>query len=87
MTSLFSGKNKYEVVKAVWPFATTVSGQPGRRCIVQSEEIWWRDWSGPIKFAIAQKRHGWVTVEDKLEAVMEGKGMNAAPIDWGPEHM
>ncbi|KAL2206660.1 hypothetical protein CC79DRAFT_1334990 [Sarocladium strictum] len=87
VTSLFSGKNKYEVIKAVWPFATTASGQPGRRCIVQSEEIWWREWNVPIKFAISQKRHGWVTVEDKLEAVMEGKGTSTAPIDWGPDHM
>lgn len=74
VTGLFSGKNKYEVVKAVWPFATTKNGEAGRRCMVQSEEVWWRDWRGPIKHAIAQRRKGWVTVEDRLEAVMEGKG-------------
>jgi hypothetical protein len=87
VTSLFSGKHKYEVVKAVWPFATAKNGEPDRRCIVQSEETWWREWRDPIKYAISQKRHGWVTVEDKLEALMEGKGHETGIIDWGPENM
>lgn len=86
VTSLFAGKNKYEVVKSVWPFASTRSGEPGRKCAVQTEETWWREWRGPIGHAIAQKRQGWVTVEDKLEAVMEGKGSNMAPVDWGPDY-
>ncbi|TQV96648.1 hypothetical protein V2A60_002966 [Cordyceps javanica] len=85
VTSLFAGKNKYEVVKSVWPFASSRPGEPGRRCAVQTEETWWREWRGPIGYAIAQKRQGWVTVEDKLEAVMEGKGSDMAPVDWGPE--
>ncbi|KAK2612868.1 hypothetical protein QQS21_001148 [Conoideocrella luteorostrata] len=85
ITSLFSGKNKYEVIKAVWPFATTKNGELGRRCIVQSEEVWWREWKDPIRYAISQKRQGWVTVEDKLEAVMEGKGNQTESIDWGPD--
>lgn len=85
VTSLFSGKNKYEVVKAVWPFATTKNGEPDRQCVVQSEDIWWREWRDPIKYAISQKRQGWVTVEDKLEAVMEGKGNGMETIDWGPD--
>lgn len=85
VSSLFLGKKKYEVVKAVWPFATTQNGEPGRRCVVQSEEVWWREWKIPIKYAISQKRHGWVTIEDKLEAVMEGKGHGTGTIDWGPD--
>ncbi|KAM0354115.1 hypothetical protein ACHAPU_001150 [Fusarium lateritium] len=87
VTSLFSGKHQYEVVKSVWPFATAKSGEPERRCIVQSEETWWREWKDPIRYAISQKRRGWVTVEDKLEAVMEGKGQGLGMIDWGPENM
>jgi hypothetical protein len=85
VTSLFSGKNKYEAIKAVWPFATTKNGEPGRRCIVQSEEVWWREWKGPVRYAISQKRQGWVTVEDKLEAVMEDKGNQTESVDWGPD--
>lgn len=87
VTSLFSGKNKYEVVKAVWPFASTRNGEPGRKCLVQSEEVWWREWKDPIKYAISQKRQGWVTTEDKLEAVMEGKGSQTDSVDWGPEYV
>ena len=83
VTGLFSGKNKYEVVKAVWPFATTKNGDPGRRCMVQSEEVWWREWRGPIKHAISQRRQGWVTVEDRLSAVMEGQGDDIDSISCG----
>lgn len=86
VASLFSGRNRYEVVKVVWPFATTKNGEPNRTCLVQSEEIWWREWRDPIRYAISQKRHGWVTIEDKLEAVMEGRGDAADLIDWGPEY-
>lgn len=42
MKKLFSGKNKYEVVRSVWPFASGRNGHEGRRCAVQSEEVWWR---------------------------------------------
>jgi len=86
MTTLFSGKNTYEVVKAVWPFATHKAGEPGRRCAVQSEETWWREWKDPIRYAIASKRKGWVTNEDKLEAIMEGKGKGISIVDWGSEY-
>ncbi|KAB5540436.1 hypothetical protein GE09DRAFT_256190 [Coniochaeta sp. 2T2.1] len=86
VTTLFSGKRKYEVVKAVWPFATHKNGEQGRRCVVQSEETWWREWKDPIRWAIASKRHGWVTNEDKLEGIMEGIGKGGGTVDWGPEY-
>jgi hypothetical protein len=36
--------------------------------------------------AIATKRHGWVTNEDKLEALMEAKpSTEPVNVDWGPE--
>jgi hypothetical protein len=85
ITTLFAGKHQYEVVQAVWPFATARNGEPGRRCIVQSEEAWWRTWRDVIKYAVATKRHGWVTNEDKLEALMEGKGKGVDIVDWGPD--
>ncbi|KAF4893275.1 hypothetical protein CGCF415_v008869 [Colletotrichum fructicola] len=83
MKKLFSGKHKYEVVQSVWPFATAKSGDEGRRCAVQSEEVWWREWRDPIRYAVSQKRQNgaYVTNEDKLEALMEGKGQDS--IDWG----
>ncbi|KAJ9131570.1 hypothetical protein NKR23_g11715 [Pleurostoma richardsiae] len=85
ITTLFTGKRQYEVAKAVWPFATHPHGEEGRRCAVQSEETWWREWKDPIRYAVATKRHGWVTNEDKLEVIMEGKGKGVSIVDWGPE--
>lgn len=85
VTTLFTGRSTYEVVKAVWPFATRPKGEDGRRCAVQSEETWWREWRDPIKLAIAAKRTGWVTNEDKLESIMESKGKGVGAVDWGPD--
>ncbi|KAF3767462.1 hypothetical protein M406DRAFT_253163 [Cryphonectria parasitica EP155] len=82
LTTLFSGKSTYEVVKAVWPFASC-SKEDERVCVVQSEEQWWREWAQSIRYAIATRRNGWVTVEDKLEAIMEGKGKGISTVDWG----
>ncbi|KAI0890245.1 uncharacterized protein GGS22DRAFT_150404 [Annulohypoxylon maeteangense] len=84
VTSLFSSKSKYEVVKAVWPFASARNGEPGRRCVVQNEKTWWEEWRDPIKYGIATKRQGWVTNEDKLECIMEGKAKGISLVDWGP---
>lgn len=63
ITTLFTGKRTYEVVKAVWPFATrertepsaTAEGAP-RRCVVQSEDQWWREWAQPIRYAINRRK-------------------------------
>ncbi|KAK4145854.1 uncharacterized protein C8A04DRAFT_10226 [Dichotomopilus funicola] len=98
VTSFFAGKQRYEVVKAVWPFATVPKGSEisggngngnghggGRRCAVQSEEVWWREWRGPIRHAIAAKRQGWVTNEDKLEALMEGSA-GPASVNWEQDY-
>ncbi|KAI0176113.1 hypothetical protein GGR52DRAFT_346267 [Hypoxylon sp. FL1284] len=85
VTTLFASKSRYEVIKAVWPFATARSGEPARRCLVQSERTWWEEWRDPIKYAMATKRQGWVTNEDKLECIMESKGKGISMIDWGPE--
>ncbi|KAL8297003.1 hypothetical protein RB597_006214 [Gaeumannomyces tritici] len=86
VTTLFTGRSTYEVAKAVWPFATHPKGEPGRRCAVQSEETWWKEWRDPLKFAIATRRSGWVTNEDKLECIMESKGKGVA-VDWGPDSL
>ncbi|KAK1979375.1 hypothetical protein LZ30DRAFT_726420 [Colletotrichum cereale] len=85
MKNLFSSRHKYEVIQSVWPFASARNGEDGRRWMVQSEEVWWREWRDSIKYAMAQKRQNgaYVTNEDKLEALMEGKGKGVASIDWG----
>lgn len=82
VTALFAGKAKYEVVKAVWPFATAKNGDSGRKVLVQSEKTWWDEWKDPIRFAVLTRRHGWITNEDKLEFIMEGKGRRMPGINW-----
>ncbi|KAJ2896991.1 hypothetical protein MKZ38_005054 [Zalerion maritima] len=86
VSGLFVAKKQYEVVKAVWPFASAPNGERDRVCVVQSEETWWREWKDPIRYAVATKRQGWVTNEDKLEAIMEGKGKGVEMVDWGPDY-
>ncbi|KAH7413971.1 hypothetical protein DE146DRAFT_14042 [Phaeosphaeria sp. MPI-PUGE-AT-0046c] len=97
VTKLFSkvsDKKKYSVVRAVWPYASMASsslaaavesqGGPRRVCAVQSEEGWWESWSSVVAAAIAEKRQGWVTVDDLLDEAMFGsKSEGKAAKDWG----
>ncbi|ORY65515.1 uncharacterized protein BCR38DRAFT_341525 [Pseudomassariella vexata] len=85
VSTLFSGKSKYEVVKVVWPFSNAKNGERDRVCMVQDEKTWWEEWKDPIKYAVATRRHGWVTNEDKLECIMESKGKGVSIVDWGPD--
>jgi len=66
-------KMKYEVVKAIWPYANVARGEMGRRCAVQEEDAWFESWKDAIRHAVVMKRNGWVTVEDRLEFLMEPK--------------
>lgn len=74
LTTLFSPileKRRYEVARAVWPYATLPpsleSEDAGRSCAVQTEEVWWRDWKDVLRLAIITRRSGWVTLDDVLE--------------------
>jgi len=67
--------NRYEVLKVIWPYATsqggsTTIGEMPRHCAVQSEESWWNDWKHAIRYALLEKRKGWVTAEDRIEVAM-----------------
>lgn len=75
VAEVFTGTKKYEVVKSVWPYADVERGEEGRRCVVQSEEAWFEDWRDAIVHAVQMRRSGWVTVEDRLEGLMEPKKM------------
>jgi len=73
VTKVFTGTKKYEVVQSVWPYADMARGTPGRQVVVQDEEQWFLDWKDSIRHAVLGKRSGWVTIEDKLEFLMEPK--------------
>jgi hypothetical protein len=84
VTKVFTGTHKYQIIKSIWPYADVARGEVGRRCAVQEEEIWFRNWSDSIRHAILGKRRGWVTVEDRLEFLMEPKeGETGKPAEWG----
>lgn len=84
VAKVFTGTRKYEVVKSVWPYADIARGESGRRCTVQDEETWLRNWSDSIRHAILSKRKGWVTSEDRLEFLMEPKDAEKnKPAPWG----
>jgi hypothetical protein len=85
VTMVFTGTKKYEIVKSIWPYADIPRGEYGRRCTVQEEETWFLNWKDSIRHALLAKRKGWVTIEDRLDFLMEpilaDNGNSAA--EWG----
>lgn len=89
-TTIFSplmDKKRYEVLSAVWPYASLAPGVEasvaGRVCAVKTEEAWWEEWKDVIRVAVVEKRKGWVSVDDLLMAKMvPGKVEPVAP-SWG----
>ncbi|KAH8686016.1 hypothetical protein BGZ60DRAFT_365784 [Tricladium varicosporioides] len=73
VTKMFTGVRKYEVVKSVWPYADIPRGEPGRKCAIQEEEMWFNEWKNAIRHAVLMRRKGWVTIEDRVEFLMEPK--------------
>jgi hypothetical protein len=66
---------KYDAVKVYWPYATlgpdaNTSGSSPRRCAVQSEEGWWKDWCDVIRFGVLAGRSGWLSLDDQIELAM-----------------
>jgi hypothetical protein len=76
VTKVFTGTKKYEVIKSVWPYADVPRGEQGRKCAVQEEEVWFGAWKDAVRHAVLCRRKGWVTVEDRLEFLMEPQEAN-----------
>ena len=72
--SIFLEKKRYEVIDAVWPYASMPPGADatavGRTCIVQTEEAWWEAMRHVLKWSIVNKRTGWVSPDDIMEYYM-----------------
>ncbi|KAL3420105.1 hypothetical protein PVAG01_08604 [Phlyctema vagabunda] len=83
VTSFFTGTKRFEVVKSIWPYADVERGEDGRRCAVQSEDVWFDEWKDAIRHAVLMKTIGWVTVEDRLEFLMEPKLRDGKLAEWG----
>ncbi|KAF7856010.1 hypothetical protein EAF04_009966 [Stromatinia cepivora] len=74
VTKIFMGSKRYEVLGSVWPFADVERGADGRKCVVMGEEEWFEEWKNVIGRAVVSGKKGWVTIEDRLEWLMEGQG-------------
>ena len=83
----------YDIVQAVWPYAanapdfSSTSGPFSHdgstsRCLVQSEQDWFKVWKEPIRNGILNKKQGWVTLEDWKETMM-GVQFPEAKKAWG----
>ena len=81
VTKVFTGVKKYEVIKSIWPYADIPRGESGRRVVVQEEEEWFMNWKDSIQQAVLGRRHGWVTIEDKLAFLMEPMGEKWKPLN------
>lgn len=74
--SILSPTKKFDVVRAVWPYANTDSEQMDgfpRKCAVQSEDEWWQEWYPVIAMALITKKDGWLTTEDVMDMAMCSK--------------
>ncbi|KAL2840070.1 hypothetical protein BJY01DRAFT_250197 [Aspergillus pseudoustus] len=72
----------YDCVEVVWPFANVPSNSSGWRCAVQSKQDWWARWKDAVRTAVLAKRHGHVTLKDRIDVDM-GVPVPEPGKDWG----
>lgn len=73
---------RYDCVDVIWPFSNVPANEAARRCAVQSEQDWWASWKDPVRSAVLAKRHGHVTLEDRIDVAM-GIAAPEPAKDWG----
>jgi len=54
-----------------------------RKCLVRSENGWFKDWKPVLRAAVLRKRKGWVGMEDWIEVAMRPPVAEQAPTAWG----
>ena len=74
---IFSGKKKevrrYEAVRSIWMYSRSIQAETGERKripAVKSEAEWLSLWKQAIRLAVCGKRKGWVSAEDRMEALL-----------------
>ncbi|KAF2096721.1 hypothetical protein NA57DRAFT_58616 [Rhizodiscina lignyota] len=77
---------RFEVITAVWPYAALsseeTSGQ-GNAWAVKSEMAFWAEWKDVLKFAVLDKKSGWLSIEDYIEFAMSaGSQGKKQTRDW-----
>jgi hypothetical protein len=82
--------------KAIWPYALRLSAAASTsqstsllsnivetRYAVQSEQDWWDVWKVPIRNDVLAKKHGWVTVEDWQDVILDQVKWPEPKKSWG----
>jgi hypothetical protein len=90
LRSAFVRNETYEV-EVYWPYANQMPGEDSdgeqsrvtRKCLVRSENGWFRDWKPVLRAAVLGKRKGWVGMEDWIEVAMRPPVAEEAPTAWG----
>jgi hypothetical protein len=87
LVTAFMGVKSFDVVKAVWPFARTGPSDQDqgktREYAITSEGQWVKDWKLAIGKAALERRRGWVTTEDRVDAMMIGWAQDLRIKEWG----
>jgi hypothetical protein len=88
---------KYEL-DVFWPYASHTptddsdddhpvlpgaSSAAGRKCIVRSENGWFKDWRPALRAAILARKTGWVGIEDWIEFQLRQVKQESKPDPWG----
>jgi len=64
---------------------TTADGQnrTRRKCLVRTEQGWFKEWRSTIRQAVLDRRRGWIGEADWMEGMMKGPVVETTPYAWG----
>jgi hypothetical protein len=94
--SHFVAAEKYEL-DVFWPYASHApsddsdedhpnmpgSSAASRKCLVRSENGWFKDWRPALRAAIISKKKGWLGMDDWIELQMRQMKQESKPDPWG----
>jgi hypothetical protein len=89
LRSHFIPAEKWEV-DVFWPYASHPAGEDSdgdhsspRKCLVRTENGWFKDWRPTLRAAILNKKKGWVGLDDWIEHSMRPIKPEGRPFAWG----
>jgi hypothetical protein len=97
--SHFVPAEKYEL-DVFWPYAShapgedsdeerdagaAASGTGARKCLVRTENGWFKDWRACLRAAILSKKVGWLGLDDWIEYQMRSVKEETKPGSWGEQ--
>jgi hypothetical protein len=92
--SHFVPPEKYEL-DVFWPYSSHTpiaddeeelqagTSIAARKCLVRTENGWFKDWRPVLRAAIINKKVGWLTLDDWIEYQMKPLHSEEPPAPWG----